>query len=239
MKSATGHASNAEINLAENEMIKWCQKKQEYQRNIPKNVKKDIDEHALIHGTQAVIKVFSKKYPTIRFYRTSVNYWKDRSKSRSNDGDYKKAGRPSMLDDVLLVKVKDIALGTRMSGGAINKKQLINIGNGVIRANNPEMHKEFGGTNELTEGWERSVLKSLNWSKRRATTSKVEPSAQLLAEETFIFQKAIAKVIQDSDILLDLVINSVQTPLCYVSPGKYTFHFKGSKQVPVKGVDDK
>ena len=86
VKSATGHASNAEINLAENETIKSCQKKQEYQRNIAKNVKKDIDEYALIHGTQAVIKVFSKKYPTIRFNRTSVNYWKDRSKSRSNDG---------------------------------------------------------------------------------------------------------------------------------------------------------
>ena len=126
-----------------------------------------------------------------------------------------------------------------MSDGVINRKQLINIGNGVIRPNNPEMHKEFGGTNELTEVWERSVLKSLNWSKRRATTSNVEPSAQLLAEEKFIFQKAIAKVIQDSDILLDLVTNLVQTPLCYVSPGKYTFHFKRSKHVPVKVVDDK
>ena len=66
---------------------------------LQKNVKKDIDEYALIHGTQAVIKVFSKKYPTIRFNRTSVNYWKDRSKSRSKDGDYKKGGRQSMLDD--------------------------------------------------------------------------------------------------------------------------------------------
>ena len=59
-----------------------------------------------------------------------------------------------MLDDALLVKVKDIALGTRMSGGVINRKQLINIGNGVIRANNPEMHKEFGGTNEQRVGKE-------------------------------------------------------------------------------------
>ena len=30
-----------------------------------------------------------------------------------------------------------------------------------------------------------------------------------------------------------------QTPLSYVSPGKYTFDFKGSKTVPIKGVDDK
>ena len=40
VKSATSHTSNAELNLAENEIIKSCQKKQEYQRKIPKNVKK-------------------------------------------------------------------------------------------------------------------------------------------------------------------------------------------------------
>ena len=144
-----------------------------------------------------------------------------------------------MLDDVLLVKVKDIALVTCMSGGVINRQQLINIRNGVIRANNPEVLKEFGGTIELTEGWARSVLESLNWSKRRATTGKVEPSTQLLAEEKFTFQKAIAKVIQNSDIPLDLVINLDQTPLCHVLPRKYIFHFKGSKHVLVKEVDDK
>ena len=34
MKSATGYASNAELNLAENEIIKMCQKKEEDQKNI-------------------------------------------------------------------------------------------------------------------------------------------------------------------------------------------------------------
>ena len=101
------------------------------------------------------------------------------------------------------------------------------------------MLKEFGSTIELIEGWPRSVLKSLNWSKRRATTGKLEPSAQLLTEVKFTFQKAIAKAIQDDDTPPDLLINLDQTPLCYVSTGKYTFHFKGSKHVPVKGVDDK
>ena len=82
----------------------------------------------------------------------------------------------------------------------------------MIRANNPEMLKEFGITIELTEGWARSVLKNLNWSKRRATTGKVEPPAQLLAEEKFTFQKAIAEAIHDNDIPPDLLINIDQTP---------------------------
>ena len=41
------------------------------------------------------------------------------------------------------------------------------------------------------------------------------------------------------DIPADLLINLDQTPLSYVSPGKYTFNSKGAKNVPLKGVDDK
>ena len=40
------------------------------------------------------------------------------------------------------------------------------------------------------------------------------------------------------DIPLDLVLNLDQTPLSYVSPGKYTFYLKGSSTVTIKGVDD-
>ena len=40
------------------------------------------------------------------------------------------------------------------------------------------------------------------------------------------------------DIPLDLVLNLDQTPLSYVSPGKYTFYLKGSITVTIKGVDD-
>ena len=53
---------------------------------------------------------------------------------------------------------------------------------------------------------------------------KVEPSAQFLAEEK---------------ITCNLVINLDQTPLSYVSPGKYTFNAKGANNVPIKGIDDK
>ena len=65
-----------------------------------------------------------------------------------------------MLDDALLVKVKVIAWGTRMSGGVINRKRLISIKNGVIRANNLEMLKELGVTIELTESWTKGFKKS-------------------------------------------------------------------------------
>ena len=39
VKSAIDHASNAELNLTGIEILKSCQKKQEYQRSIPKRSK--------------------------------------------------------------------------------------------------------------------------------------------------------------------------------------------------------
>ena len=44
---------------------------------------------------------------------------------------------------------------------------------------------------------------------------------------------------KDLDIPKDLILNLDQTPLSYVSPGKYTFNPKGAKTVPIKGIDDK
>ena len=45
--------------------------------------------------------------------------------------------------------------------------------------------------------------------------------------------------VSNYDIPVELVFNLDQTPLFYVSHGKYIFDLKGSKTVPIKGVDDK
>ena len=79
----------------------------------------------------------------------------------------------------------------------------------------------------------------MDWVKRKGTTGKVEPCPKFLEEEKFTFQRAISKFVSDYDIPLEFVLNLDQTPLSYVSSGKYTFDLKGSKAIPIKGVDDK
>ena len=138
---------------------------------------------------------------------------------------FKKAGRPNLLDETLLKNVKDIAIGTRAASGVINRKQILNIRKGVVRANNPNELIEFGGSLDLTDCWARDVLKQLKWSKRNGTTGKVDPSPQFLAEEKFTFQRAISTTILEHDIPVPFVVNLDQTPLSYVSPGKYTYFF--------------
>ena len=110
---------------------------------------------------------------------------------------------------------------------------------GVAKTNEPDLLKEHGGHLELTEDWARHLLKSMGWVKRKGTTGKVEPSEKFLQEQKFSYQREISRIILNDDIPSDLVLNLDQTPLSYVSPGKYTFYLKGTTTVPIKGVDDK
>ena len=116
---------------------------------------------------------------------------------------------------------------------------MISIGNGVLNANNPNSLSKFGGHIKLTDDWARGVLNSMDWVKRKVTTGKVEPSKQFLEEKKFTFQRSISMVVYNHDIPLEFILNLDQTPLSYVSPGKYTFNIKGSSNVHIKGIDDK
>ena len=55
-------------------------------------------------------------------------------------------------------KVKVIALGTRIAGGVINRRQLISMAIGVVRATNPNLLKYYSGDLVLTDKCDRGVL---------------------------------------------------------------------------------
>ena len=151
---------------------------------------------------------------------------------------HRRKGRPKLLDDEFLVKVEDVVTRVRKAGGVFSRKMVIVIGTGVIKATCPSKLKDFGGHIALTEGWARGVLKSMEWSKKKDTIGKIERSKQFLLEEKLTFQRRIASIIEEHDIPKELILNLDQTPLSYVSPGKYTFNPKGAKTVPIKGIDD-
>ena len=77
---------------------------------------------------------------------------------------HRRKGRPNLLDDKFLVKVKDVVTGVRMVGGVISREMVIAIGTGVVKANCPSKLKDFGGHIALTEAWARGVLKSMEGS---------------------------------------------------------------------------
>ena len=49
---------------------------------------------------------------------------------------FKKAGRPYLLDSNLMKNVEDIGFRMRAARGAINRRQILNIGKGVVKDKN-------------------------------------------------------------------------------------------------------
>ena len=139
-------------------------------------------------STNSALKKVAAKYLRLKLQRTTVNNWKKRfAAGAEGNVAFRKCSRPNLLNDHLK-KVKGIVMGTRLAGGVINRRQVMCIAKGVVKANNPHLLTEYGGSLELTNGWARNILKSFGWVKRKGITGKIAPSALLLQEETFSFQ---------------------------------------------------
>ena len=118
-----------------------------------------------------------------------------------------------LVSDDFIKKIKTIMIGTRAAGTAISCRIVIAMGNGVVRSNSLTLLKENRGSLQLTEDWARGAIKSMNWTKTKGTTEKIEPSKQFLLEEKLTLQKKISGVIFEHDIPKELIINLDQTPL--------------------------
>ena len=228
LASTSSMVTAVELSMAEREVQESATKKNMCQKNVPEKIKEEVGRFALLHSTKSAINKFSKIYPEFIFLRTTVNSWKRKIKLSHDSVDHgppklSNVGRPNLLDEVLLQKVEDIIVGTRLAGSVVNRKQVVCIGRGVVMANDPNLLRDFGGDLDISEGWARRVLDSMKWVKRKGTTGKVEPSPQFLAEENFTFQREIASAVYNNYIPKELIINLDQTPLSYVSPCQSLF----------------
>ena len=140
-------------------------KRGKHASNIPLRVKFEVGKYALINGMKAALKLFSSKYPQYEFKRVTINNWKKKilKNQESGEGNFiNKIGRPDKVNNEIMLQIKKVILGIRLAGAAISRKMVIAIGTGVIKANNPSLLLEFGGSVPLTENWTRGVLKNMN-----------------------------------------------------------------------------
>ena len=128
--TATDNASQAQVDMAKEEVKKESAKRKKYQ-NVPEKVRQEVGRYALIHGTKATVDKYSKIYPKYDLKRTSINTWKTKCKSNKEKTRIKKSGRPNLLSDELLQKTKDIVIGTRSAVTAISRRMVIAIGTGA------------------------------------------------------------------------------------------------------------
>ena len=117
-------------------------------QDLPKKVKKDVAYYAWKHGNPEARRWASKKYPDYTFKRETVRDWKVKYQKafESNEVGIFFAlpgqGRPSKMSDELTTEVKSILHNLRVSGGAVTRKTVTEISNGVLKARCPEMLEE-------------------------------------------------------------------------------------------------
>ena len=181
--SGTNDASQTELAIVEKEIEKASKPKKQYNKDISEVIEKEVGRYALIHGTKAASACFNDKYSKYTFVRTSIDNCNKKMGSKSNQMPFKKKGRPNLLNHNLFKKVKDVMLGARAAGAVISRRFVIAIGKDVVKDKNTTPWMETGGPLELTKDWARGVLKSLEWTKQKETTGKVEPSKQILEEK--------------------------------------------------------
>ena len=184
--------------------------------------KDEVGKYTPIYGTQVAISRFRGKYQQYTLKLTTVNNWKHKfSNLQKKVGEppenFNKKGRPYLVGEELLAKIKEVIIRIRLTGAVISWKVVISIVNGLLKANYLISLSEFGGRITLTGNWPKGVLKFMDWVKRKGTTRKVERSTEFLAEEKFTFQRAISNVVYNYDILADFVINLDQTPFIRIS----------------------
>ena len=235
--------------LQENWTVFRNKKKQKKKRQVlPENIKKEIAEHAWKYGNPEVRRWASKKYPQFSFKRETFRDWKIKYQKNFESQEEVEfftvlwQGRPSMVTDELVTKIKAILHNLHVSGRAISRKTVVAVGNGGLSSRCPETLTKNGVSvtlNTKTMKWAWGIWKSLDWGKRRGTRTKRKMNSAFYKELTFTCNRKNANAIFKHSIHNGMILNFDQTLLGFTSPNKATFAKKGARSVPIVNVDDK
>ena len=98
---------------------------------------------------------------------------------------------------------------------------------------------EVGKINLNDSEYGKSVLQRMNYTRRKGTTSKVALPDGIRKENELLFYHQIVEKVERYDIPDSLILNFDQTPSKYVPAASTTLAKRNSKQVCIKGSDDK
>lgn len=222
-----------------------------YRRYLPAE-RAQIGKYGVQHGTTAAKRKFSRKLGVKISYSTVQGiveaYRKETSRKRlhgdDNDDEVicelpeKKRGKPVLLGDKLDSYVQSYIKRLRQSGGTISTAIVIAGALGIIKRVDQTLLRENGGHISLTASWGKSLLRRMNFTKRRGTT-KTGVSPEEFMEVKRNYLQSIIEVVQMENIPIELIFNWDQTGLNLVPTPSWTMEKRGSKRVEIKGLNDK
>ena len=112
-----------------------------------------------------------------------------------------------MASQELTAEIKMILHNLQIAGCAISRKTTIAVGTGVLESKSPKVLLKNGGSIKLTTKWASEILKSMEWSKRRGKTAKLEMNPALYEQLIFSWKKDIANLVLQHNIPVELILN--------------------------------
>ena len=150
----------------------------------------------------------------------------------------KKRGRPLVLGKKLDEHVQEYILMLREQGCIITTEIVIATAKGLAKAIDRTRLEKYGGPATLGVPWAKSLLRRMNFTKRRASTKSTDPS-QNIEEVKEEFLLDLIQVVELSEVPPDLIFNWDQTAISLVPSSQWTLDKKGKKRVAIAGHSDK
>ena len=120
----------------------------------------------------------------------------------------------------------------------VNIPIVLGAAQGIVSAQNSELLLENGGHIHITKDWAKSLLRRMNYVKRKGSNAgKTTPSqfSELKAE----FLADIQAEVVMNEIPIDLIFNWDQTAIQLVPTGQWTMNEAKAKKVVIANSDDK
>ena len=99
--------------------------------------------------------------------------------------------------------------------------------------------KEVGKVDIENSEWAKSLFKRMNYRRRKATTAKLPMPSSIYKENELLFHHQIVETVEAYGIPNSMILNFDQTPCKYVPVPTTTLVERNSRQVAIKGIDDK
>ena len=125
-----------------------------------------------------------------------------------------------------------------MCGGIVNTAVVVAAARAFLLEKNKSALVEYGGYINITPAYAKSLLKRMNFVKRKGSSAyKITPAEFEAVQRAFLAQ--VKTKVTDSNIPCNLVFNWDQTALQLVPSSEWTMELAGSGRVPIAGSENK
>ena len=180
-----------------------------------------MGKYASETGTSAAVRKFRPDFPKIKEstirefkkkYEEELKLAKQQNREVRTELSTEKQGRPLFLGTKIDTLVQRYIRAASNRGAIITRS----IVKSVAKALLIRYPNEIGKINLDDSGYGKSLLQRMNYTRRKAATSKVKLPDGIRKESELLFHHQIVEKIEKYDIPDSLIVNFDQTPSKYV-----------------------